>query len=275
MKVAFNTFDPRHCARRWVCYLDILGFSELVESGDIVSAVHTYFRSRELVEWWARRNPAMGLACFSDSYILYADNDSAGRFARIEQAARWIVNEHLQMGLPIRGALACGELYADAQSDIFIGNALIEAYRFGEAQDWLGFALCRSATRRMAAVGLPPCQRLNYRRWKIPWSKKKKSKSGARPLYAYAIGVSSTSRGKNQHLDALREMAQRAKTRRVKQMYRNAIRFLEHFGILQPVPAGGNGRTGAGAARASRRRSAAKSPPPTPRLTASSMTSTA
>lgn len=252
MKEAFNTFDPQHCARRWVCYLDILGFSELVESGDIVNAVHTYFRSRELVESWARRNPAMGLACFSDSYILYAENDSAGGFARIEQAGRWIVNEHLQMGLPIRGALACGELYADAQSDILIGNALIEAYRFGEAQDWLGFALCRSATRRMGAIGLPPSQRLNYRRWKIPWSKKKKTKSGARPLYAYAIGVSSTSWGKNPHLDALREMAQRAKTRRVKQMYRNAIRFLEHVGPLRPVPTCGPGRANAGAAPANR-----------------------
>lgn len=161
MKEAFNTFDPRHFARRWVCHLDILGFSELVQSGEITNAVHTYFRSREIVESWAHRNPAMELSCFSDGYVLYTDSDSAGQFARIQQAARWIVNEHSQKGLPIRGALACGELYADAQSDILVGEALVEAYRFGEAQDWLGLILCRSATKRMTTVGLRPSQRLN------------------------------------------------------------------------------------------------------------------
>ena len=41
MKEAFNTFDTQHFARRWVCYLDILGFTELVDSGEIGSVVHT------------------------------------------------------------------------------------------------------------------------------------------------------------------------------------------------------------------------------------------
>src|SRR5436190_4222684 len=117
MNKSFNTFDPQRCANRWLCYFDILGFKRLVmrEGSDcesLVTAVHTYYQSREIVEQWVRRNSRLGLVCWSDSYVLYSSDDSEPSFWQIEQAARWIINEHLMRHIPIRGALACGSVYA-------------------------------------------------------------------------------------------------------------------------------------------------------------------
>src|SRR5437660_7953582 len=78
----------------------------------------TYFKSREIIESWVAKNQGIHLASFSDSYILYADDDTAKSFWRLEQAARWIMNEHLQKKLPLQGALSCGQFHADSADNI-------------------------------------------------------------------------------------------------------------------------------------------------------------
>ena len=175
------------------------------------------------------------MACFSDTFVVYADDDSAATFAAIEQVARWIVNEHIQQHMPLRAAISCEELYADKDGSIFIGRALLEAYKNEEDQAWIGFLLCRSATRRLKELGLLPSERLNYRRYKIPW--KTPTRSEHKALYAYLIGTSCPSNGKNLYLEKLREMMAAAKTRKVKSMYRKTIQFLEYYGVLRPVGA--------------------------------------
>ena len=198
----------------------------------LVTAVHTYYQSREIVEQWVRRNSRLGLVCWSDSYVLYSSDDSEPSFWQIEQAARWIINEHLMRHIPIRGALACGSVYAVTEDDIHIGGPLIEAYEHGENQNWIGFLLCRSATRHLEKLGLTPSQRLNYRRWRVPFNKKK---HGPRPLYACLIGASSSSGVKHDCLEALRQMMVQAETRRDKSKYSETIKFLEHHGMFRTV----------------------------------------
>jgi hypothetical protein len=190
--------------------------------------VHTYYQSREIVEHWVRREPKLSLANWSDSYVLYSEDDLDTSFWQMEQSTRWIINEHLMRHIPIRGAVACGPVYVVSEDDIFIGGPLIEAYEHGENQNWIGFLLCRSATGRLRRLGLAPSRRLNYRGWRIPWNKKKR---GLRPLYAYLIGASSSSRGKNDCLEALQQMMARAQSRKDKHKYRETIEFLEHHGV--------------------------------------------
>jgi hypothetical protein len=112
----------------------------------------------------------------------------------------------------------------------------LEAHAFAEDQDWIGFLLCRSATKRLSALRLLPSRRLNYRRWKIPFKShvKARRKVGFKPLYAYAIGVSSPVKNENFYLECLREMVANIKKQKVRKKYRNAIQFLEHFGVLLP-----------------------------------------
>ncbi|HXC97760.1 MAG TPA: hypothetical protein VN048_00355 [Verrucomicrobiae bacterium] len=230
MKPSFNIYDPRRCQNRWVCYFDILGFKERLKRDGIVAAVHWYFQSREIVESLIHKKTRLRLQCFSDTFLIYSSDDSAASFLQIEQAARWIVNLNLAKRIPLRGAVACGEVYIAEEDDIYIGNPLNEAYGHGENLNWIGFLLCRSATQRLTDLGLPPSRRLNYRRFKIPWTKKI---SGQKPLYAYLIGASSPRNGQNDYLEILREMMPQAGN--AKKKYQKIIDFLEQHGVLKIV----------------------------------------
>ena len=198
----------------------------------LVDPVHTYYQSREIVEQWVRRESRLNLACWSDSYLLSSNDDSATSFWQMEQVSRWIVNEHLTRQIPIRGAVACGPVYVVTEDDIYIGGPLIEAYGHGENQNWIGLLLCRSATRRLQQLGLPPSRRLNYRRWRIPFTRKKR---GLKPLYACLMGSSWASRGTNDRLEALRKMMVQAPSRRDKNKHRETIKFLESYGVFKAV----------------------------------------
>ena len=157
---------------------------------------------------------------------------SASSFAHIEQAARWIMNLNLRRKIPLRGALSCGTVFVKESDNICIGAPLIEAYEQAESQNWIGFLLCRSAAQRLKAFNLSPAKMLNYRRWQIPW---KKTARGKKALYAYLIGASSPSSGKNDLLEDLRLMMLQAETKKDKNKYRNTIKFLEHHGVLQVI----------------------------------------
>jgi hypothetical protein len=237
MEKRFNTFNPINCRTCWCCYLDLLGFKKLVqkEGSDcnaLVNPVHRYYQCREIIEDWVQKKPRLRVICFSDTFIIYSDDDSAASFWHIEQAVRWIMNENLSRQIPLRGALSCGAMYLVEEDDIYIGTPLIEAYEQAENQNWIGFLLCRSATQRLAKLKLPPSKRLNYQRWRIPRNKRTR---GKKALYAYLIGASSPSKGKNDYLETLRQMMLQAETKKDKNKYRKTIEFLEHYGIPRVV----------------------------------------
>jgi hypothetical protein len=232
MKAGYNLFEPQKCRTCWVCYLDILGFKERVTRSIGDGVIH-YYQSREIVECWLRRKPRLRLACWSDSYVIYSEDDSAGSFWDVEQVARHIDTQHMMRHIPIRGALSCGAMYIVEEDGICIGPPLVEAYEHAENQNWIGFLLCRSATRRLTELKLPPSRRLNYRRCRIPWKGKKR---GVKPLYAFSIGASTPISGKNVCLDALSRMALEAKTAKVREKYRKTIEFLSDCGVLQVLP---------------------------------------
>lgn len=221
---------------RWLVYIDLLGFTQLV-GGNITNAVITYLMSRKIVELWVEKSRGIHLACFSDSYVLYADDDTAKSFRSLEHAARCIINDHVQKKLPLVAAISCGQFYADSANNVFIGKGYLEANRFTEDQDWVGLVLCRSATKRLIALRLSPSRLLNYRRWKIPFKSRRKSKrtSDMKPLYAYVFGASPSVNGKNIYLEFLREMLTHIRERKVRRKYLNAIQFLEHFGVMLPA----------------------------------------
>ncbi len=237
MEKRFNIFNPANCRTCWCCYLDILGFKRLVSKDGsdcdaLMNPVHKYYQCREIVEDWIQRKRCLHLACFSDTFLIYSDDDSASAFAHIEQAARWIMNLNLSHDIPMRGALSCGAIYVVEADNIYIGTPLIEAYEQAENQNWIGFLLCYSAAQQLKKFDLSPSKLLNYRRWQIPRNKQTRGKNA---LHAYLIGSSSSLKGKNVYLGTLRQMMLQAKTKRDKSKYQKTIRFLEHHGVLQVV----------------------------------------
>jgi hypothetical protein len=219
---AYIQVDPTNQTRRWVSYLDLLGFSELVRT---TTWVYIFSYYTHAVEYCAKERGfgPVEKTWFSDTFLLYSPDDSASSFATIEATTRWFVYFLVSAGIPIRGAMSCGDFYADRQNNVFFGKALVEAYCYGENQNWIGFVLSPSCVERMADIGLPADQRLNYAYWNIPY---KRSHEGLpESLPAYILGGSDESR--NACLDELRKMKERLKDKDYIVKYENAIRFIE------------------------------------------------
>lgn len=215
-------YNPGCESHRWVGCFDFLGTRDLIRSRDSLSVFCIYERAVREMQHAVRRLPKIHVAWFSDTFLLYSQNDSASDFAAIDLGARWFAHFLLLAKIPIRGAIACGELYADAESNVYFGPALVEAFELAEATDWIGLILCPSAVTRLAAVGLPAEERLHYAFAKIPFKKS----VGIERLPACLLGEWCKINNQNQVLAALQGMAQKQRNKSIRRKYENAIAFI-------------------------------------------------
>jgi len=229
--------DWSQTGKKWVSYFDILGFSRFVCERDPLSVFCTYSMCLEEFRRHEESHKKWGglqFIHFSDSFLIFAPDDSAGSFAAIESPSRWFFNFLLQREIPVSGAMACDEFYADRANGIFFGKALVEASKLSESLNWIGFVLCPSAIGKLSDVGLPADGRLHYRKWNAPV----KGKSGVcslEPTFAYLINH--TMNDKNIFVPLLERMAARIEDPKIKMKYENTLSFLKHFGVAQPVKA--------------------------------------
>ncbi len=215
-------FYPSGYRARWLACFDLLGTRRLIESAGYIEVFTVYERAIREAKHRAVNLPAIRFAWFSDTFLLYAENDSRSAFAEVDSVSRWFVYFLIQAEIPVRGAIACGDFYADADNQVYFGKALVEAYEHGEAQDWIGFILCPSAVNRLEELKLPAKERLNYVEADIP----SKKDSGAKKGFASLLGEWCRINGENQTLQTLRRMKARQSDDSVTRKYDNAIDFL-------------------------------------------------
>jgi hypothetical protein len=147
-------YKPLRYRRRWFCYLDLLGFTNLIQTSDIESVMPiyyhvietlanhgTYFKAKRLLYSW-----------FSDTFIIYSGSDSYDDFHSVEYVGRRFFEELIAKKIPVRGALTHGNLYSQSKLNVFVGPALIDAYTYAECQDWLGFVLTPSVTATLKSA---------------------------------------------------------------------------------------------------------------------------
>lgn len=209
---------------KWVSYLDLLGFQSLVQGSTIDTVLEIYQTVLSSLENHSRKRlqGEVRAAWFSDTFILYTNSGSDRDFSIIEQSSRLFFLELVRREIPVRGALTYGPLYANKKLNVFIGEGLIDAYRYGEGQDWLGFVLTPLAVAHLDKIGLPATQRLNY------WEVKEQNilKSGLEgPVYAVSFWGSHPER--NPYLTPLRKMMAKADGVHAKK-YENTIAFINH-----------------------------------------------
>ena len=222
--------DWSQTGKKWVSYFDILGFSRFVCERDPLSVFCTYSMCLEEFRWQQEHHKKWGglkFVHFSDSFLIYAPNDSAGSFAAIESPSRWFFNFLLQREIPVSGAMACDEFYADRANGIFFGKALVEACKLSESLNWIGFVLCPTAITQLSKIGLRG-YKLYYREWDAP-TKEKSLVSTSAYFINHAMN------GKNIFVPLLEGMAARIEDPKIKKKYENTLSFLKHFGIAQPV----------------------------------------
>jgi hypothetical protein len=169
----------------------------------------------------------IGYAWFSDTFIVYTADYSGQSFAALDNIAEWFSYFLIWVNVPLRGAISCDEFYADSENNLFFGNALIEAYEYGEAQDWIGFLLCPSSVKRLEELGLPVEKRLYYAYADIPYNKRSSNLDQNLPACVLGNWVGVSSNDENPIINKLREMKERITDKKIRPKYDRTIEFLQ------------------------------------------------
>lgn len=139
----------------WVAYFDILGFKKFVLKFDYPENPHCYGVFVEefyndMLECLSRYTCESRIftAWFSDTFLLYTSDDSYESFVSIAYRATNVCAGLVMQHHPVRGALGTGRLFAEREKNIFVGSALIDAYEYGEKQNWISFVITPEAKNR-------------------------------------------------------------------------------------------------------------------------------
>ena len=217
------TFRPLRYRNRWFAYLDLLGFTALVQSKAIEEVLPVYADALKQMHQACRvgkEEAGLLYSWFSDTFIIYSGSDTPQDFSRVESAARIFFQLLLAKNIPARGCISHGLLYSQARQNIFVGPALIEAHLYGEALDWVGFCLAPSVEEKLKA-DLPLNQRAHYR--KID-DRTVLRKAPAAHVYAFAFN-NGTVNGQNPYEKSLESM-KKSSPKSVHIKYENSLAFL-------------------------------------------------
>jgi len=214
-------------SKRWVGYFDLLGVKQLFKTKGHISIFVALSSAIKKIKKRATAWENVGYSWFSDTFIVYAIDDSAQSFGAIDNLARWFFYFLITEGdgIPVRGAISCDSFYADRDNDLFFGEALIEAYEYGEAQDWIGLLLCPSAEERLRHLGLPVEKRLNYAYAEIHFNKR--SNDLRQNLPACILGNWVSRNNQNPIIEKLIQMKERIADENIRSKYDRAIEFIQ------------------------------------------------
>lgn len=218
----------------WVAYFDILGFSkrvdELKEHLDVFVNVYYEDILAEIKGRSIRISQALEseirYAWFSDTFIFFSKDADPQSYMSIELLSREFLNSQIYARHPLRGALSVGEFYSEKGKNIFVGPALIDAYKYAERQNWIGFVLTPKARGNLNQHGIQ--DRVNYIEYDVPF---KAGKSKRVLAYKLKIVVS----GENILSGYIHQMQQEAKNKypdeyeaRYKTIYENTLKFINN-----------------------------------------------
>ncbi len=165
---------------RYVAHLDILGMSaivdkdfddawtllsELVAVRDRIGRLELEFtESGECI----RAQEAIQMVTFSDTIMLFTKGESPLELRCMIVLLTEIFHKALCRCVPVRAGLAHGVFSFNLDKSMYAGPALIEAYRVGEAAQWLGIALGASIRERAIALAMRSGKSNAVVDWPVP-----------------------------------------------------------------------------------------------------------
>jgi hypothetical protein len=139
---------------RYLLYLDILGFKQIIETH---GPREVYGIVDRLVGEFKKRGDRLGAfrtLYFSDTIVFYQDPVGWGSwaFADVYAIAGMGWSALAGHGIPCRGAVSFGDFHVELDSNqdhsLFFGKALIEAHETESAEsnsEWIGVTICPTA----------------------------------------------------------------------------------------------------------------------------------
>lgn len=153
----------------FVAFLDIMGFKDRVfreEHKDVKKMLESLRPAIEEIEKEAKKrlqgqitlqekektaNTASSFifpVSFSDSIILFSSDDSSDSGVDIILDAAVILSEAIKNEIPMKGAIAFGEMTVDIDKSLYFGKPLIDAYELQNELQLYGIVLHHTAEKR-------------------------------------------------------------------------------------------------------------------------------
>lgn len=136
--------------KRFIAFFDILGFKDLIQRNsheDIYNKLTSISKIKvdtekilngEINNSIIEKQERIKTASFSDSIILFTKNDSIPSFEYFLVAVNTFFTKVILSGIPIKGAMAHGELSINQSQQIYFGQPLIDAYQLEEDVNYFG-----------------------------------------------------------------------------------------------------------------------------------------
>ena len=145
----------KNTANRFVAFLDIMGFKErvrrtthnklLTQLTDFNKAITSYIGKYQ--------NTEIQLAQFSDSIVLFSNDTTQKSLKTIAEVTRGIMQTAIKQQIPLKGAIAQGQITCDIPKQLFFGQALIDAYLLEENIHYYGILIHHSAENYVIKYG--------------------------------------------------------------------------------------------------------------------------
>ena len=139
--------DDRNTSNRFVAFLDIMGFKERVArtNHSELRKLLTDFNKDITTHIGKYQNSEIELSQFSDSIVLFSKDDNQESLKTLAEVARGIMQTAIKRHIPIKGAIAQGQLTCDMPKQLFFGQALIDAYLLEENIHYYGILVHHTA----------------------------------------------------------------------------------------------------------------------------------
>jgi hypothetical protein len=136
---------------RYVAFLDILGFGDLVKEESlakvkslVATALSASKDSREkapMVGFDGKAVKAVRDFSFSDTFVLLSDDDSSEALLSFLSATIYLTRTLYAQSLPVRGAVTFGEADFITDTPHAVGKAIVAAAELEKRQHWFGVAV--------------------------------------------------------------------------------------------------------------------------------------
>jgi len=159
--------------KRFVAFIDILGFKDLVmrsSHADIYSLLSKLSNHKDTIariqesKQFSEMYEDVGIytVSFSDSIALFSKNDSADNFDFFTYSTGWLFARAIENSIPLKGAIAYGEISINKTNQIYFGQAIIDAYLLEEELNYFGIIAHNSIDNFLNNLKEESEQRIRY-----------------------------------------------------------------------------------------------------------------
>ncbi len=214
-----------------LCFLDVLGFESLFKSMGLKEMAKCYEKLAKYVKeqeggidiiplpdghvgvGWL----VIGNAYFSDSILFWTQHNKMSLPSFTHLIAETICYG-IELRLPFRGTISCGEAILDSQSDKYLGELMFEAKHTEELQNWIGVSFGRSFAK-------PDFNKGFYLNTVLPYKSHYKN---TKSKYATGIVVDWPRRWRESRKTDVRPLISAMDTKpKSSKYYKNTLRFID------------------------------------------------